>query len=667
MTTILIIAAISAALLCVHASANEDLRNKNGVYYNAAGAEIPGVVCRGIDISTWQKDIDWEAVKGEYEAGVIDFVIIRCGYGDNSDENGNIYYKQDDVRFVQNADACTAAGIPFGIYLYSYACNDKNGTAAEHAANELEHVLRLIDGYTLSYPIFYDVEDTKTQSDLDAETFREIVEIFCGGLYERGYEVGLYSMRSWYTNEEKIGAVDFDSMPWLIKWIAEFNNTLKYYDGFDIWQATSVGRVNGIDGDVDIDYSFMPKRTAEHCYVTFDLNTPADVKCDMAPMHLNAGDRLGWLPVPECGTQKFLGWYTSPRGGRKVTETTKISSAGQLRLYAHWSSGDPGSSVPPQGEAPAAPDAAQFSVIRPMISGAPFSVNGITNAMEYRIGDGEWISGSRIRAVQDGQKVEIRYKATKERPAGEPATVYIHTATVLKKISYKKPTCAVSGMKAHWLNEDGRVFTAVTDYIGLPDTETLVVPPTGKHTYRFACSEECTVCGQTRVTEHTFSEVWHRRGNAHFRVCLICGREGEHHAHENTIQVHADPDCVRSGFDKTLCADCEIVISSYMISALGHEFEDGYCMRCGDPDPDYEPPTESVTESAPPETTGTETLASGTEPVTDAETDGTISRAVAGFGRTAVIVSSAVIVASAVTAVVISVRKKKTGKGGPPR
>ena len=648
------IAAISAALLCA-ASANEDLSLKNGRYYSSNGTEIPGVVSRGIDISTFQKDIDWEALRAEYDAGNLDFVIIRCGYGDDEES-------QDDYRYYQNVEACAGAGIPFGIYLYSYA------DTAEHAESELKHVLRLIEGCNVTYPIFYDIEND-LHAKIGADGIRMIVDIFCGGLYELGYETGVYSMRSWYTNDNRVGALDFEGMPWLVKWIAEYNNTLKYDGGFDIWQATSKGRVNGISTDVDVDYSFLPKRTAEHCYVTFDINTGGDAECDLSPMHLNRGEKLGCLPRPVCGTAKVLGWYTSPKGGRKVSEDTVISEAGQLRLYARWGSGQTPAEEP-SGEAPAPPDKSGFTVIRPMVANAPFSVNGMTNLMEYRVDGGAWTSGERIRAVADGQLVEVRYRAAAGRPAGEPLGIFIHTSSTLKKVAIKRPTCVSEGIQAHWKDGSGRVFRAIDDYFGSPDTTSLTIAPTGVHTYEFSCSEVCTVCGQTRVTEHSFPSEWRRVGGYHCHVCSVCGKESEHLPHSETVTVRTEPGCLTRGYERRYCADCGMIISSVPVAPLGHLFDEGICLRCGTQDPDFRvvtdaeetPPPDSVTD-APPDTV----------PETVKDTDDPIPEAVGKAGKGVVAAASVIAALCAAAAVAAALReknrknrKKNKEKGGEP-
>lgn len=116
----------------------------------------------GIDVSYAQGKINWEEVKKH-----IDFAVIRCGYGDN-------IKAQDDSFWKYNADECTRLGIPFGVYIYSYAAND------EQSRSEAEHVLRLIRGYKLSYPVYLDLEEespaTRNHAVRGAIIFGEILE-----------------------------------------------------------------------------------------------------------------------------------------------------------------------------------------------------------------------------------------------------------------------------------------------------------------------------------------------------------------------------------------------------------------------------------------------------------------------------------------------------------
>lgn len=174
-----------------------------------------------IDVSYHNGKIDWKTVKGK-----IDGVIIRCGYGNN-------LAAQDDPQWKQNADECTRLQIPFGTYLYSYAQNDVQ------AKSEAEHVLRLVKGYRLSFPIYYDLE----APGIEDAAVRN-AKIFGGIVEKAGYMAGIYANNDWFNRIIK------DHLDQYTKWIARFSE--KRPDQLcDMWQYTSTGSVPGIVGNVD--------------------------------------------------------------------------------------------------------------------------------------------------------------------------------------------------------------------------------------------------------------------------------------------------------------------------------------------------------------------------------------------------------------------------------
>lgn len=302
-------------------------KNDDGYYYSAKPdrtmlTKTEGVTCRGIDVSHWNLDIDWAKIYEQYQAGTISFVIVRCGYGSD-------LVSQDDRYWKANADACAKYGIPFGVYIYSHALN------VEDAKSEAAHVLRLIEGYTLSYPIYYDVEDTKTQSDISGKDMAEIVDTFCGILQDKGYEVGFYSMYNWIASDKHLGLVDYKNKNYSL-WIAQFNNTLNFDDTYDMWQCTSSASIDGVPSKrVDVSFSMIPERTLDHCYLTFDLcGREGTVP---KPMHVERGSAYGTLPtVTSTSGEHIIGWYTEPEGGELVTAESIVAVNGKQRLYARW-------------------------------------------------------------------------------------------------------------------------------------------------------------------------------------------------------------------------------------------------------------------------------------------------------------------------------------------
>lgn len=211
--------------------------SKQGSYFvNNNGVRIEGATLKGIDVSHHQGNIDWEKVN----ATDIDFAIIRCGYGDD-------YVQYDDKLWYDNANACTELEIPFGVYIYSYA------KSIEEAKSEAYHVLRLVEGYDLSYPIYLDLEDNKTVATCSNELIAQMARTFCDIVQEAGYNVGIYANKNWWDN--RLTDSTFSNNSWY-KWVAQYNSTCTYTGSYTMWQATSLGTVNGISGNVDINFWF---------------------------------------------------------------------------------------------------------------------------------------------------------------------------------------------------------------------------------------------------------------------------------------------------------------------------------------------------------------------------------------------------------------------------
>lgn len=187
----------------------------------------------GIDVSYAQGKIDWDKV-----ADQVDFAIIQCGYGQDRTD-------QDDKNFRRNIKECERLGIPYGIYLYSYA---KNKNMAE---GEARHAIRLAKLCQLSLPVYYDIEEAKL-GDVAASNMRTF-----GMMIENaGYWAGVYSGEYYYNAHLK-------NVSAYTKWIARYgSNTGKpgnkpNVSNVAIWQYSSRGKVAGISGYVDVNISFI--------------------------------------------------------------------------------------------------------------------------------------------------------------------------------------------------------------------------------------------------------------------------------------------------------------------------------------------------------------------------------------------------------------------------
>lgn len=196
---------------------------------------------KGIDVSSYQGDINWEETKKS-----IDFAIIRCGFG------GDLL-SQDDKKYARNTEQCERFNIPYGVYLYSYA------TTIEEANSEVEHTLRLIQGKKIEYPIFLDVE-SEVQKNLPLETLNDIVYHYCERIEQAGYYVGIYANLDWFVNRLNSPKLErFDH------WLAQWSSEPTYTKPFGMWQYTSKLTLSGIDGfvDGDIAYKDYPKLIRE--------------------------------------------------------------------------------------------------------------------------------------------------------------------------------------------------------------------------------------------------------------------------------------------------------------------------------------------------------------------------------------------------------------------
>lgn len=186
---------------------------------------------KGVDVSKHNGNVDWQAVKN---AGYGDFAIIRAGYGGD-------YTNQDDPQFERNVNECERLGIPYGVYLYSYALNTND------AKGEVNHILRLLKkvGKNFKYGVWFDMEDAdnykKNHGMPSNSTLVDICYTFCEAVENAGYYAGIYASLSWLNNQLNNSKLDrFD------KWVAQWNNTgCTYKKVYSIWQYTNSASIGG--------------------------------------------------------------------------------------------------------------------------------------------------------------------------------------------------------------------------------------------------------------------------------------------------------------------------------------------------------------------------------------------------------------------------------------
>lgn len=190
----------------------------------------------GIDVSKWQYDIDFEAVKN---AGC-EFVIMRIGS----------YYDEYtlDSYFRSNMENALRAGLKVGVYIYTTVNTE------QEIKENVDWLVEQLDGQKLDFPIVFDWEEFSgfQKYEMSINDLNNYYELFAKELEKNGYEAMLYSSKNflnnfWYDHSDKP------------VWLAHFTDETDYDGQYAIWQMSSVGRIDGIEGDVDFNILYTDK------------------------------------------------------------------------------------------------------------------------------------------------------------------------------------------------------------------------------------------------------------------------------------------------------------------------------------------------------------------------------------------------------------------------
>ena len=187
----------------------------------------------GIDVSSWQGDIDWKKVK---EAGC-DFAFIRVGY--QNGRNGEI---SEDKYFKANIENAISNNIKVGIYFYSCA------QTIEETQEQAKWTIEKIKPYNISLPVAFDWEEWNSFADYKLSFYgiSKLADAFINVCKDNGYDGILYSSKNYL---ETIWHQElFPNI-----WLAQYANTATYNKSYNYWQMCNTGRIDGIKGDVDID------------------------------------------------------------------------------------------------------------------------------------------------------------------------------------------------------------------------------------------------------------------------------------------------------------------------------------------------------------------------------------------------------------------------------
>ncbi len=200
----------------------------------------------GIDVSSHQEEIDWEAVR----ASGVEFAMIRAGYRGYSRGTLN-----EDRYFQANVEGALAAGLDVGFYFFSQAI-----TVAE-AIEEAEYLMELVEPYRdqVSYPLVFDWERQSASSSRTKDTSEDVVVAaavaFCETVKAEGY------IPMFYASPSKAYTLDMGYLSDYPFWLAHYTTNQaasSYRYTFDMWQYSSSWRVPGIDGNVDVNICLTP-------------------------------------------------------------------------------------------------------------------------------------------------------------------------------------------------------------------------------------------------------------------------------------------------------------------------------------------------------------------------------------------------------------------------
>ncbi len=200
----------------------------------------------GIDVSEWQGDINWTAVA----ASGIEFVFVRVAFRGSS--TGAL---KPDACYAKNLAGAKAAGLKVGAYIFSQALD------AEEGEEEAAYLANLVSGYGIDLPLVIDYEyagyyGRLYEAKLSRQTATDACIAFCDAVERLGYDSMVYANSSMFSSQlcrEQLGRV----------WLAHYTTNTSYAGAYEYWQCSCTGSINGISGDVDLDFWFQPNTASQ--------------------------------------------------------------------------------------------------------------------------------------------------------------------------------------------------------------------------------------------------------------------------------------------------------------------------------------------------------------------------------------------------------------------
>lgn len=228
---------------------------------------------KGIDVSKWQGDIDWQKVKNSG----INFAIIKAGGSDVG------FYT--DPKFELNYAGAKAAGINVGAYYFV----GSKCISYEDGAADARRFAKIIQGKTFEYPVYIDLETT---SIADKAGATQACIGFCKTMEEHGYFAGIYASDLFGFQDR----LELDKLSAYSKWVASYGIKPRYVKDYGIWQSSSTGKVDGIIGNVDmneslIDFPMIIKANGFNGFAEND-SKPVEDSIDWKAKATNLEDKL---------------------------------------------------------------------------------------------------------------------------------------------------------------------------------------------------------------------------------------------------------------------------------------------------------------------------------------------------------------------------------------
>ncbi len=280
----------------------------NGYYQLANGTVIEQVIARGIDVSRWQGNVNWAAVAEDD----VSFVML------GTRSKGIV-----DPYFHTNVQGASAAGLKVGAYIYSLA------TTPDMAREEADFVLSLVKDYPISFPIAFDAEDSATLGTLPPAQVSEIINAFCQRIADAGYYPIVYANDYWLSNK-----IDLSNMPYDV-WVARYEAKHVYANPI-MWQVTSTGSINGINGNVDIDFLYkdLTPKLPGNMWRTIGGKTYYYQNYSIQK-NTWVNDGSGWFYMNEEGLTA-TGWFDKDGLRYYLDETSGRMNTGWKQLTDKW-------------------------------------------------------------------------------------------------------------------------------------------------------------------------------------------------------------------------------------------------------------------------------------------------------------------------------------------